>query len=385
MQKKLPYGCQYLDEDDYQAVLSVLQGNWLTQGQTVGQFEQSLLTYCGTAYATVCSSGTAALHILMLALGVRPGDEVITTPVTFASTANCVRFCQGIPVFADIDSETANLAPDEIEKKITPKTVGIIPVHFAGNPCDMESIHRIACKHGLWVIEDACHALGADYHGQKIGSCQFSQATVFSFHPVKHITTGEGGAVLTNDKKLAKRTKMFRTHGIRQTYSYEEREREPWKYEMVELGYNYRITDIQCALGVSQLGKLNRFLKRRREITGEYRETFSQIEGISCLRTTENAASAYHLFVLSIDYQQFGVSRTQVMKRLLKQHNIGTQVHYIPVYQHPYYRKLLGEIRLPNTESYYEKCLSIPLFPGMEPEDPARFYEALMSTLGVRV
>ncbi len=383
MEDYLPYGRQHLDEDDYQAVLSVLHGKWLTQGKTVEQFEQSLIDYCGSRYAVACSSGTAALHILMLALCVKPGDEVITTPITFASSANCVRFCGGIPVFADIEPQTASIDVAEIEQKITSKTVGIIAVHLTGNPCDMEKIQRLAQKHNLWLVEDACHALGAEYQHKRIGSCEYSRAAVFSFHPVKHITTGEGGAILTNDQNLAERMERLRTHGIIQHCDPKIRKEKPWLYQMVELGYNYRITDIQCALGISQLKKLDGFLVRRREIAAEYDKMFAGMEGIKPLGITPGGNPAYHLYVLRLDFKRFGLSRGELMNTLSQQHKIITQVHYIQVYRHPYYQELLGDIQLPQAEEYYKSCLSIPIFPAMAPGDPTRFFEALTKTLGI--
>ena len=264
----IPYGRQSLDEADIQAVVQVLKSDYLTTGPMVAEFERRVAEYVGAKYAVAVSNGTAALHVACLAAGIKAGDEVITSPITFAASANCVLYCGGKPVFADIDEESYNISPEEIEKKITGNTRAIIPVHYTGQPCDMEEIHRIARKHHLLVIEDAAHALGAEYKGQKIGS--LSDMTCFSFHPVKPITTGEGGMITTNDEELYKKLLLFRSHGITREEEFLSENQGGWYYEQVELGYNYRITDIGCALGNSQLDKLDGFVERRREIAGGY-------------------------------------------------------------------------------------------------------------------
>ena len=274
----IPYGRQTLDEKDIQAVVEVLKSDYLTTGPMVAEFERRVADYVGAKYAVAVSNGTAALHIACLAAGIGERDDVITSPITFAASANCVLYCGGKPVFADIDKDTYNISPEELEKGITDRTKAVIPVHYTGQPCDMERIYQIAKKHGLMVIEDAAHALGAVYRGKKIGA--ISDMTCFSFHPVKPITTGEGGMVTTNDEALYKKLLLFRSHGITRAEEYLSENQGAWYYEQIELGYNYRITDIGCALGNSQLDKLDDFIARRREIAARYDEAFQDCEGI---------------------------------------------------------------------------------------------------------
>ena len=265
--KYIPYAKQWILDDDVDIVADSLRSDYLTQGSKVLEFENKTARYCGTKYAVAMSSGTAALHAAAFVAGIKHGDEVITSPITFVASANCVLYCGGKPVFADIEEDTINIDPNEITKKITTKTKAIIPVHFAGHPCDLEEIHDIAKKHNLIIIEDACHALGAEYNDSKIGACKYSDMTVLSFHAVKHITTGEGGMILTNNENYYKRLLMFRTHGItRDPNKIINSDEGDWYYEMQFLGFNYRITDFQCALGISQLQKFDTFLKRRKEI-----------------------------------------------------------------------------------------------------------------------
>ena len=301
----IPYGHQSITEEDIQAVVDVLRSDYLTTGPAIGEFEQKVADYVGAKYAVAVSNGTAALHIACLAAGIAPGDEVITTPITFAASANCVLYCGGRPVFADIDPVTYNIDPAEIERKITPKTKAIIPVHFTGQPCEMEEIHRIAREHGLAVIEDAAHALGAEYKGQKIGSLS-SDMTAFSFHPVKPITTGEGGMVVTDDAKLYERLCLFRSHGITRAEGLMGQNEGGWYYEQLELGYNYRMTDIQAALGSSQLEKLDAFIQRRSYLAGRYTEAFAGIPGLACPEQLPHAASGWHLYVLQFLEQERG-------------------------------------------------------------------------------
>jgi UDP-4-amino-4,6-dideoxy-N-acetyl-beta-L-altrosamine transaminase len=339
----------------------------------------------------VCvNSGTSALHIACLAAGVCPGDEVITSPITFVASANCAVLCGAKPVFADIDPDTYNMAPTAVEKKITSRTRAIIPVHFAGQSCEMEAIRQIVAVaekkygHKIFIIEDACHALGSFYKERKVGSCIYSDMTVMSFHPVKHITTGEGGVVLTNDDGLQKKLKLLRSHGITgdpeefinhelafQTNNGEaSREVNPWYYEQVDLGFNYRITDIQCALGLSQLRKLHQFRKRRREIVDKYNLAFRDMEFIRIPTEAKGCNSNFHLYVLLFDFEKRGMSRAQFMN-ILKDRGIQTQVHYIPVHFHSYYRRHFGTGPgdCPNAERYYQQCLSLPLHPSMSNMD----------------
>ncbi len=358
----IPYGRQTIDEDDIQAVCEVLRSDFLTTGPKIAEFEKTVAEYAGAKYAIAVSSGTAALHVACLAAGISKGDEVITTPITFAASANCVLYCGGIPVFADINPGTYNIDPEDIKRKITSKTKAIIPVHFAGQPCNLGAIHEIAAKNGLVVIEDAAHALGAEYKGKKIGG--LSDMTVFSFHPVKHITTGEGGMVTTNDKKLYERLKLFRTHGITRDKDLMTRNEGGWYYEQLELGFNYRITDIQCALGISQMKKLDRFIDRRREIAAKYDEAFSDMEGIVISQQDEGCLNSYHLYVIQVT----NVPRIDAYDEC-RAKGLGVNVHYIPVYKHPYYqRNGYAQVCCPNAEKVYKRLLSLPIYPSLTDE-----------------
>lgn len=375
----IPYGRQSVDQDDIQAVVDVLKSSHLTQGPKIAEFEEDLCRTTGAGCAVAVNSGTSALHIACLAAGIGEGDEAITSPNTFVASANCVVYCGGTPVFADIDPKTYNLSPEEIERKITPKTKAVIPVHFAGHSCEMEKIHAVVKaaerKHGhkIYMIEDASHALGSLYQGRQVGSCVFSDMAVLSFHPVKHITTGEGGAVLTNDTSLNKKLRRLRSHGITSAppeFVLEKGSTSPWYYEMIELGYNYRITDIQCALGLSQMRKLSGFLKRRREIVHHYNERFKNIEALRTPYESPDCYSNFHLYVLLFDFEKIGTDRSKLMIDL-KGRGIQTQVHYIPVYSQPFYQQRFGTRwgDCPQAESYYKQCLSIPLFPAMTDGD----------------
>jgi len=384
----IPYGRQYIDENDIQAVAEVLCSDWLTQGPNTAEFESALCDIVGAKFAVAVNSGTSALHIACLAAGVKDGNEVITSPITFVASANCVVYCGGKPVFADIDPKTYNISPEEIEKNITNKTKAIIPVHFAGQSCDMEAIQQIVSnaekKYGnkIYIIEDACHALGSKYKGNEVGSCVFSDMAVMSFHPVKHITTGEGGVVLTNNDELSKKLRMFRSHGITSepkeflskdlafsSYNSQLKTHDspnPWYYEQQVLGYNYRITNIQCALGLTQLKKLEKFCKRRREIVNRYNAVFKDSKYLQIPFEEQNCDSNFHLYVLLFDCEGIGIDRARFMLSL-KEKGLYTQVHYIPVHLQHYFRRKFetdwGDC--PNAEAYYKKCLSIPLFPAM--------------------
>ena len=364
----IPYGRQFIDEEDIQEVIKTLKSDFITQGPKIKEFESALCEYTGAKYAVVVSSGTAGLHLACLAIGIQKEDEVITSPITFVASANCVLYCGGKPVFADIQEDTVNIDPEEIKNKITKKTKAIIPVHFAGHPCDLEEIYAIAKKHNLMIIEDACHALGAEYKNSKIGSCKYSDLAVFSFHPVKSITTGEGGAVLTNNKKLYEKLFMLRNHGITKdptkfTINYQPstiNDYGSWYYEMQELGFNYRITDFQCALGLSQLKKLNKFIQRRREIVEIYNKELSKIEEIILPKERPYVKSSWHIYYIRLKNFQ---RRKEVFERLRKK-GIGVQVHYIPVHFQPYYRDNFNykEGDFPKAENYYKSAITIPLF-----------------------
>lgn len=359
----IPYGHQTITEEDIQAVVGVLRSDYLTTGPAVDDFERKVAAYTGAKYAVAVSNGTAALHIACLAAGIEPGDEVITTPITFAASANCVLYCGGRPVFADIDPDTYNIDPADIERKITSRTKAVIPVHFAGQPCEMDEIHRIAREHGLMVIEDGAHALGAEYKGRKIGSLPSDMVT-FSFHPVKPITTGEGGMVVTNDAKLYERLKLFRSHGITREEGLLEKNEGGWYYEQLELGFNYRITDLQAALGSSQLGKLDAFIQRRGYLAERYTKAFAQCPSLACPAQLPDVKSGWHLYVL----QFLGQNRGKVFA-CIREDGIGVNVHYIPVYRHPYYQKHGYQgVFCPNAERLYQNIISLPLYPGLTEE-----------------
>lgn len=367
MRKFIPYGRQYIDEEDIRAVVEVLKSDYITTGPKIAELENRIAEYTGAKHAVAVSNGTAALHAACFAAGIEAGDEVITSPMTFAASSNCILYMGAKPVFADINSRTYNIDPEEIERKITEKTKAIIPVHFTGQPCDMDEIMKIAEKYGLTVIEDGAHALGAEYKGRRIGT--IGSMTTFSFHPVKHITTGEGGAITTNDDALYEKLIMFRTHGITRDKERMNRDEGPWYYEQHYLGYNYRMTDIQAALGVSQMNKLESFLKKRRSFAATYNKLLSGLEGITVPYQADYTNSAWHLYIIKLNRTKLGLSRREVFEELRKR-NIGVNVHYIPVYYHPYYRELgYGKGLCPVSEELYEEIITLPLYPTMELED----------------
>ncbi len=357
----IPYGKQTIDDDDIKAVVEVLKSDFITTGPKIDEFERKVADYVGARYAVAIANGTAALHAACFAAGIGDGDEVITTPITFAASANCALYCGAKPVFADIDKESYNISLADIKEKITEKTKSIIAVHFTGQPCEMDEIHKIAKENNLIVIEDAAHALGADYKGKKIGS--LSDMTTFSFHPVKHITTGEGGMIVTNDEKFYERLKLFRTHGITREEKYLSKNDGPWYYEQIDLGYNYRITDIQCALGVSQMDKLDGFVAKRRTLVERYNKAFENISEIVTPKQVDGCNNSYHLYVIQVN------NRLDVFNKL-RAAGIGVNVHYIPVYKHPYYQKNgYDKVYCPNAEDYYEHCISLPLYPKLTIEE----------------
>lgn len=376
----LPYAQQWVDEEDIGEVVKVLKSDFLTTGPKIEEFEKRFADYVGAKYAVSISNGTAALHAACFAAGINEGDEVITSPITFAASANCVLYQGGKPAFADINPKSYNIDVEDIERKITKKTKAIIPVDFTGQAVDIDGINEIAKKYGLVVIEDAAHSLGAEYKGKKIGS--LVDMTTFSFHPVKHITTGEGGMITTNDEKLYNKLKLFRTHGItRDKEMLHNKEEGPWFYEQLELGYNYRMTDIQAALGISQLNKINGFLKRRREIAKKYDEYLKNIDGIILPYQESFSKSAWHLYVIQLELEKFKVGRKEIFEALQAE-NIGVNVHYIPVYYHPYYKRLGYEKGLcPNAEKLYERIITLPLYPKMKDKDIEDVVNALDKVL----
>ena len=377
----IPYSRQSISKKDIQSVLKVLKSSWLTQGPAIPAFEQALAKYCGARYAVALSSGTAALHLACLAMGVQKGDEVITSPNSFAATANCILYAGGRPVFCDVEPEQWNLDPSKLEKHLSRKIKGIIPVHFAGHPCDMESIAKIARKKKLFVLEDACHALGGEYRiGKKkyrAGSCSHSDAAILSFHPVKSIATGEGGAVLTNRKDIYKKILAFRTHGITKDAGKFINKEEAfwndggklrpagWYYEMQELGFNYRFTDLQSALGMSQLKRLPEFMAKRQAIARIYNKAFLDFPGLRTPLQAPGVKSACHLYVIQLELEKLKAGRAEIFDALRRQ-GLGVQVHYIPIHYQPYYRGLgFKKGSLPVCEDYYRRAISIPIFPAM--------------------
>jgi perosamine synthetase len=370
------YGHQVIDETDIEAVVQVLRSDWLTTGPKVEEFEQAVSQYVGAPYAVAVSSGTAALHAAMYAIGVGPGDEVIVPAMTFAATANSVLYQGGTPVFADVEPHTLLLDPREVAAKITPRTKAVVAVDYAGQPCDYVALRDIAEQHGMRLIADACHALGASCRGQPVGS--LADLTVFSFHPVKHITTGEGGMVVTAHSEMAARMRRFRNHGI--TSDHRQREQlGTWYYEMTDLGYNYRLTDLQCALGLSQLHKLASWLTWRRVIAGLYDTNLAGCTDIQPLKTRDGVEHAYHLYVIRCGQT---VNRRVVYEKM-RAAGIGVNVHYIPVHLHPYYQRHLGTgIGLCRVaEKAYDEILSLPIHAGMTELDVDRVLQALKTSL----
>ena len=367
--KLLPYGHQWIDEEDIKAVIEVLRSDWITQGPKVAEFEKEFAKYVGARYAVAVNSGTAALHAACFAAQIEKGDEVITTPITFVASANCVLYQGGTPVFADIDADTLNIDPVEIKKKITKKTKALIPVDFTGLPVDLEKILLIAKVNNLVIIEDASHALGATYKGSKIGN--ISDMTIFSFHPVKHITTGEGGMITTNNKEYHERLKLFRTHGITKEKDKLLNCDGPWYYEMQELGYNYRLTDFQCALGLSQLKKIDRIIQRRREIVKKYNCEFKDIPEIKIPQINPiDSNPAWHIYMIQLNLERLKVGRREIFEAL-RAENIGVNVHYIPIHLQPYYQKRFGYHLgdFPRAENYYSRAITLPIFPKMSDKD----------------
>jgi len=381
MSKFYPYSCQSISEQDIESVVQVLRSDWLTQGPAVAEFESAVADYVGASYAVAVNSGTAALHIACMAAGISSGDEVITVSNTFLASANCIRYCGATPVFVDIDPQTGLMDVSLLEAAITPRTKMIIPVDFSGAVCDMDTVKDIAERHNLYVLQDASHSLGATYRNRMVGDGSMADITVFSFHPVKPLTTGEGGMVLTQDEALYKKLLEFRCHGMTKDAARLEKNDGPWYYEMHELGYNYRITDIQAALGTSQLKRFPDFLKQRRALASAYDDIFSEYDFISPLTQSSECVSGYHLYVIKVDFESLGKSRGDVMLRL-KELGIGTQVHYIPVHSQPYYKALdIPQDQCPKTEMYYQQALSIPLFPKMTLEDVRYVSDTLIKVL----
>ncbi len=388
--KKIPYGLQSIDRRDIREVVKVLKSDRLTQGPAVRKFEEALCRSTGAKYAVAVANGTAALHLAALAAGIKDGDEAITSPITFAASANCVLYAGGRVVFADIEEKTQNIDAYEVEKKITAKTRAVIPIDYAGHTCDLEKLSQLARQHNLIVIEDACHAIGGEYkvgnRWYKVGSCSHSDMATLSFHPVKTITTAEGGAVLTNRKDLYEKLSLLRTHGITKDVSCfqtpspgEPGEQGEWYYEMHELGFNYRLSDMQAALGISQLKKLNRFIKRRTQIAQKYQKAFAgnPYFDIPVSLDDETVKSGWHLYPIRLKDK----ARRRNIFDWLRQEGIGVQVHYIPVYWQPYYQRLgFSKGLCPKAEDFYEREISLPMFPAMSAADVKRVIKIVLES-----
>lgn len=368
-ENKIGYGRQWIDEADIKTVSDILCGDYLTCGPFVTKCEEEIAKYVGAKHCTMCANGTAALHIAMLAAGIGVGDEVITTPLTFAASANCALYVGAKVVFADIDKETYEIDPDKIEKLITNKTKAIVSVDFTGQTANLDRIKQICKKHKLVLIEDAAQSFGTSYKGKMVGS--IADITTFSFHPVKSITCGEGGAVTTNDDEYGKRIALFARHGIThdEKYMKEAPHEGPWYYEEIELGYNYRLTDFQAGLLLSQLNKINKFKERRNEIFKRYDYVFSKIPEIILQKYTEGSDTFRHLYIIQLDLSKLKCTRREAYDALAAE-GIQCQIHYVPVYWFPYYQSLGFKKGLcPNAEKVYEGFLSIPIFPKMTNED----------------
>jgi perosamine synthetase len=391
--EKIPYGKHYIDEDDIQSVVNVLRNAPLTQGPKVEEFEHLVAEYVGAKYAVAVSSGTAALHLACMAAGVTEGDHVITSPNTFVASANCALYVGATPQFADIDPVTLNISPIAIEQKCKQlgKVKAIIPVHFGGLPCDVLEIKKIAHKYGSVVIEDASHALGAIYaHGGRVGNCAHSNMTVFSFHPVKIIAAGEGGMITTNDEHLYRKLLRLRSHGINKLddefvcheEAFSQGGTNPWYYEMQHIGFNYRITDIQAALAISQFNKLDKFLARRRKIAENYDAAFAHKSNIIVGQPSGRQENAHHLYVVRLKFRELGITRREFMNALV-QEGIICQVHYIPVHLQPYYRQL-GYKRgdFPVVEAYYDEALSLPEFYSLSDENQRKVIQKILGVIG---
>lgn len=365
---KINYGHQYIDETDIQAVVDVLRSDYLTCGPKISELEKKLCDVTGAKYAVVCSNGTAALHIACLAAGISTGDEVITTPITFAASANCALYCGARPVFADINPETYNIDPASVEKCVTDKSKAVVAVDFTGQSVELDSIIQTCRAHNMVLIEDGAHVIGTKYKGRANGS--IADMTTFSFHPVKTVTGGEGGAVLTNSEEYYQKLLLYRAHGItREEHLLEHPADGPWYYEQIALGYNYRMTDMQAALIISQLDKLEMFSRRRKEIVARYNEAFSKLPGIFVQKEIAESDTTRHLYILRLKPEELSIDRKKFFDALAAE-NVCCNVHYIPTYYFPYYEKMGYKKGIcPNAEKLYEEIISLPLYYAMTDED----------------
>lgn len=388
--KRISYGKQSIDQSDIDAVIKVLKGDWLTQGPAVETFEDDLQKYFGAKHVCTVSNGTAALHLSALTLGWQPNDIVITSPLTFLATANCIVYAGATPDFVDIDSETYTIDPNQVEDKIKnyqsrgKKVKAIVGVDYAGHPCDWKALREITDKYQLQLVNDNCHALGSSYFGDKQYAVKYADVVTQSYHPVKHITTGEGGAVLTNDPIIDEMVRSLRNHGMTKDPDLLENNDGPWYYEMHEIGYNYRMTDLQCAIGSSQLKKLDKFVKKRRDIGEQYNKSFSFIESFIIPETKESIEHAYHLYPLQIDFSKKNITKPQYFNKM-KELGINLQVHYIPVHLQPFYKKNFGFKMgdFPLAENFYRKEVSLPLYPRLSKNDQKRIIECVIKNINV--
>lgn len=377
--KMLPYGRQSIDDEDIAAVIEVLRSDWLTTGPTIADFERDLANFVGVDNAVAVSSGTAALHTTMYALGIGPGDDVIVPAITFVASANAAVYQGARPIFADVNPATLLIDPQSVIERMTPNTRAIVAVDYAGQPCDYTALRTIADQYQVALIADACHALGGLYHNTPVGA--LADLSTFSFHPVKHITTGEGGAITTNNPDWAQKMRYFRNHGI--TSDHRQRaEKGSWFYEMIDLGYNYRMTDFQAALGRSQLRKLPNWIERRRALAQRYDQLLAGYSFARPLAVMPDVTHAYHLYVVQLAIEELSIDRSQIFAELRKA-GIGVNVHYIPVYLHPFYRNRFNYQPglCPQAEAAYERILSLPIFPAMTDQDVDYVVEQLMSIL----
>ncbi len=387
----IPYGQHFIDEEDIQAVVELLRTGYLTQGPKIIEFEKTVAQYVGAKFAVATSSGTTALHLACIAAGIEPGDNLITSPNTFVASSNCAIYVGAIPHFADIHPETLNIDSFKLKEKLNElgRVKAIIPVHFAGFPCEMPVIKKIADDLGANIIEDGAHAFGASYpDGGKVGNCAHSLMTVFSFHPVKMITSGEGGIITTNDEDCYRNLLRFRSHGINKgndpfidlKLAFDEGKVNPWYYEMQYLGFNYRITDIQCALAISQMKKLDQFVMKRREIAIRYDEAFADLPYLMKTQVEGRDLSSHHLYVVRIQFEELGISRRELMAKLASL-GVGSHVHYIPVPMQPYYREhyQIPERDYREANQYYQEALTLPIFPSMKEEEISNVINSVKS------
>lgn len=379
-EKKIGYGHQYIDDADIQAVVDVLKSDFLTCGPAIEEAEKKLCEITRAKHAVLIANGTAALHATMFAAGIGAGDEVITTPITFAASANCALYCGGKPVFADINPNTYNIDPDSIEKCVTEKTKAVVAVDFTGQAVEVDRIREICDRHHLLFVEDAAHSLGTKYDGKLVGS--LADMTEFSFHPVKTCTAGEGGAITTNDDELYKKLVLFRTHGITRVQDWMDKPSEGgWYYQQIDLGYNYRMTDMQAALLSSQLGKLELFAERRKELVKRYDEAFENMPEITVQKEISKSDTVRHLYIIQLNLEMLKGTRRDVFDALQAE-GVGVNVHYIPVYSFPYYQKMGYKMgSCPNAEKLYERIISIPLFFSMTDEDQQKVIEAVKKVI----